>query len=122
VEALHADVPDVESEDLAAVCNAPVGDLNPQATYDHQPSGFGTCGTKGQGWGALCFVVVRLYGKAGDDMLDESDEFAPVTAFGKSKVLAERDISRLSDDSFSPSYLRNATAYGVRRGCGSTWS
>jgi nucleoside-diphosphate-sugar epimerase len=55
-----------------------------------------------------------LYGKGADDaMLDENAEFAPVTAYGRSKVLAERDISALADDSFSPTYMRNATAYGA---------
>jgi nucleoside-diphosphate-sugar epimerase len=46
-------------------------------------------------------------------MVDENAEFRPVTPYALSKVLVEKDLSRLADDHFSPIFLRNATAYGV---------
>jgi nucleoside-diphosphate-sugar epimerase len=53
-----------------------------------------------------------LYGAAGDEAVTEESEFNPVTPYGQSKVMAEQLISKYADDHFSPTYLRNATAYG----------
>jgi nucleoside-diphosphate-sugar epimerase len=101
---------------LAALSNDPVGDLNPDCTYaiNHRASVSLAQAAKQAGVERFLFSSsCSLYGAADEDWLDESAAFNPVTPYGESKVFAERDIGALADDSFSPTFLRNATAHGL---------
>jgi nucleoside-diphosphate-sugar epimerase len=101
---------------LAALCNDPLGNQNPSTTYDinHHASVKLAEAAKAAGVPRYIFASsCSLYGLAGDEMLTEEAGFNPITPYGESKILAERDIRPLADDSFSPCYMRNATAYGV---------
>jgi nucleoside-diphosphate-sugar epimerase len=101
---------------LAAVSNDPVGDLNPETTYEINHRAAVRVATLAKQAHVPRFVFsssCSLYGAAGDALLDEQAAFNPVTPYGESKVLAEQDMMALADDDFTPIFLRNATAYGV---------
>ncbi len=102
---------------LAALSNDPLGDLNPDATYRHQsprPRRASPALAKQAGVERFLFSSsCSLYGAAGDDFLDENAAFNPVTPYGESKVLVERDIASWPTTTSARPILRNATAYGV---------
>jgi len=100
---------------LAAISNDPIGHLNPDATYDVNARGAVHMARVAKEAGVPRFLFsssCSLYGAGGDAPVAEDGEFHPVTPYGESKVMAEQGISPLADGSFSPTYLRNATAYG----------
>jgi nucleoside-diphosphate-sugar epimerase len=125
VPSIRKDIRDVTAKDLAgfdavihlaALSNDPLGCLNEQCTYDINHLGSVRLAEAAKAAGVERFLFASscsLYGAAGDRMLAEDAEFNPVTAYAASKVLVEADVAKLADDRFSPTYLRNATAYGL---------
>jgi nucleoside-diphosphate-sugar epimerase len=126
VPARRVDLRDVEAGDvegfdavvhLAAISNDPLGNLNPQGTYDINHLASVRLAEKARLAGVQRFLFASscsTYGlSGGNDLLTEGATFNPITPYGESKVLVERDVTRLATKDFSPVFLRNATAYGV---------
>ena len=123
--AIRKDIRDVEARDLrgfdavihlAALSNDPLGCLHESCTYDINHLGSVNLARAAKAAGVPRYLFASscsLYGAAGDDMLDENASFNPITAYGRSKVLVEEDVSKLASEEFSPVFLRNATAYGA---------
>lgn len=101
---------------LAALSNDPLGDLEPELTYDINLQATIRLAKFAREAGVTRFLYsssCSIYGaSSADDLLNEAAPLRPITAYAESKVRAEEALRRLANEHFSPIYLRNATAYG----------
>ncbi|MBN3922242.1 SDR family oxidoreductase [Nostoc sp. NMS4] len=122
---LNKDIRHITIEDLqgveavvhmAELSNDPLGQLAPDITYDINHKGSIHLAKLAKAAGIQRFVYTSscsVYGFATEDYVSEESTINPQTAYAKCKALVEQDVKLLADDSFSPTFLRNATAYGA---------
>jgi len=125
IQHIRKDIRDVEKSDLAGIdavmhlaglSNDMLGDLNPKLTFEINHVASVRLAEIAKDVGVKRFIFSSScsnYGAAGDLILDENASFNPVTPYAVSKVLVERDVAKLASPEFSPTFLRNSTAYGV---------
>ncbi|WP_448269291.1 NAD-dependent epimerase/dehydratase family protein [Nostoc sp. DSM 114159] len=122
---LNKDIRHITIEDLqgveaivhmAELSNDPLGQLAPDITYDINHKGSVHIAKLAKAAQIQRFVYTSscsVYGFATEDYVSEESAINPQTAYAKCKALVEQDVKLLADDGFSPTFLRNATAYGA---------
>jgi nucleoside-diphosphate-sugar epimerase len=122
---LNKDLRNVDAEDLAGVdavvhmaelSNDPTGQLSPNITYEINHKGSVRLARLAREAGVSRFVYMSscsVYGVATTDFVDETSPVNPQTAYAICKTLVERDVALLASDDFSPTFMRNATAFGA---------
>jgi nucleoside-diphosphate-sugar epimerase len=122
---IRKDIRDVTCDDLmgfgavihlAALSNDPLGDLNPELTYEINYQSTVRLAQIARDVGVKRFLYsssCSLYGTAGDEILKEDASLHPLTPYAESKVRSEEALSKLASRDFAPVYLRNATVYGA---------
>lgn len=101
---------------MAELSNDPLGQLNPSITHKINHQGSVDLARKCKQAGITRFLYTSscsVYGVGSDEFKTEQSTLNPQTAYAECKVLVERDVAELADDDFSPTFLRNATAYGA---------
>ena len=116
----HVDASDFKGVDaivhMAELSNDPAGQLAPKITYEINHLGSVRLAELAKRAGVSRFVYMSscsVYGVGNSDFVDEQSPVNPQTAYAVCKTLVERDLVPMADDNFSPTFMRNATAYGA---------
>ena len=116
----HITVEDLQGVDaivhMAELSNDPTGQLAPHITYEINHKGSVRLAKLAKEAGVRRFVYMSscsVYGVATEGDVTEESAVNPQTAYAECKTLVERDVKPLADDDFSPTFMRNATAFGA---------
>ncbi len=122
---LNKDIRHIAPEELAGVeavvhmaelSNDPTGQLAPNITYEINHLGSVRLANLAKTMGVRRFIYMSscsVYGVATAGDVTEASPINPQTAYADCKTLVERDVKLLADDDFSPTFMRNATAFGA---------